>query len=147
MAAEQQTLEKNPNDSLDTLEAIPDAVPVVLTEPPIEDQLGWHTLWPESHKLYGHGNELFALCSDHDGKLVASSCKVYFMSLLYSNGVMEHLLLGDRFEENCFMKLKEVSNHVKVTCSHNNLLYMLRQTCSICSIYEIIISKSKSLLY
>lgn len=73
--AEQQTLEKNPNDSLDTLEAIPDAVPVVLTEPPIEDQLGWHTLWPESHKLYGHGNELFALCSDHDGKLVASSCK------------------------------------------------------------------------
>ncbi|XP_061992695.1 elongator complex protein 2 [Rosa rugosa] len=73
--AEQHTIEKNPNDSLDTLEAIPDAVPVVLTEPPIEDQLGWHTLWPESHKLYGHGNELFALCSDHEGKLVASSCK------------------------------------------------------------------------
>lgn len=131
----QQILEKNPNDSLDTLEAIPDAIPVVLSEPPIEDQLGWHTLWPESHKLYGHGNELFALCCDHDGKLVASSCKV--------NGVMEHLLLGDRFEENYFMKLKEVSNHVKVTCSHNNLLYMLRQTCSSCSIYEIIISKSQ----
>ncbi|KAL6188026.1 hypothetical protein ACLB2K_039420 [Fragaria x ananassa] len=73
--AEQHTIEKNPNDSLDTLESIPDAVPVVLTEPPIEDQLGWHTLWPESHKLYGHGNELFALCSDHEGKLVASSCK------------------------------------------------------------------------
>lgn len=63
------------NDGLDTLESVPDAVPVVLTEPPIEDQLAWHTLWPESHKLYGHGNELFSLCCDHDGKLVASSCK------------------------------------------------------------------------
>lgn len=83
LAAEQQTLEKNPNDSLDTLEAIPDAVPVVLTEPPIEDQLGWHTLWPESHKLYGHGNELFALCSDHAGMLVASSCKVYGVTVIF----------------------------------------------------------------
>ncbi|XP_009356223.2 elongator complex protein 2 [Pyrus x bretschneideri] len=73
--AEQHTPDKNVKDGLDTLETIPDAVPVVLTEPPIEDQLAWHTLWPESHKLYGHGNELFALCSDHDGKLVASSCK------------------------------------------------------------------------
>lgn len=73
--AEQQTPDRNLNDNLDTFEAIPDAVPVVFTEPPIEDQLAWHTLWPESHKLYGHGNELFALCSDHDGTLVASSCK------------------------------------------------------------------------
>nr|KJB72978.1 hypothetical protein B456_011G207200 [Gossypium raimondii] len=63
------------NDGLDTLESVPDAVPVALTEPPIEDQLAWHTLWPESHKLYGHGNELFSLCCDHEGKLVASSCK------------------------------------------------------------------------
>ncbi|XP_043695002.1 elongator complex protein 2 [Telopea speciosissima] len=60
---------------LDTLETIPDAVPIVLTEPPIEDQLSWHTLWPETHKLYGHGNELFSLCCDHGGRLIASSCK------------------------------------------------------------------------
>ncbi|KAK1269256.1 Elongator complex protein 2 [Acorus gramineus] len=59
----------------DSLETIPDAVPTVLTEPPVEEQLAWHTLWPESHKLYGHGNELFSLCCDHEGKLVASSCK------------------------------------------------------------------------
>ncbi|KAJ0987588.1 hypothetical protein J5N97_005944 [Dioscorea zingiberensis] len=62
-------------DETDSLETIPDAVPVVLTEPPLEEQLAWHTLWPESHKLYGHGNELFSLCCDHEGKLVASSCK------------------------------------------------------------------------
>lgn len=73
--ASSETSDKNNNDGLDTLETIPDAVPVVLTEPPIEDQLAWHTLWPESHKLYGHGNELFSLCCDHQGKLVASSCK------------------------------------------------------------------------
>ncbi|KAG6405600.1 hypothetical protein SASPL_133191 [Salvia splendens] len=63
------------NEVVDTLETVPEAVPTVLTEPPIEEQLAWHTLWPESHKLYGHRNELFSLCSDHDGKLVASSCK------------------------------------------------------------------------
>lgn len=54
----------------------------MFTEPPIEDQLAWHTLWPESHKLYGHGNELFSLCCDHQGKLVASSCKVYMVPFL-----------------------------------------------------------------
>lgn len=77
-AAEQDTTQSRiGNESLDTLETIPDAVPVVLTEAPIEDQLAWHTLWPESHKLYGHGNELFSLCCNHEGNLVASSCKVY----------------------------------------------------------------------
>lgn len=68
--------EKTGTDGLDSLETIPDAVPVVLTKPPIEEQLAWHTLWPESHKLYGHGNELYSLCCDHEGKLLASSCKV-----------------------------------------------------------------------
>ncbi|KAF7808839.1 elongator complex protein 2 [Senna tora] len=70
-----ETPERNGIDGLDSLETIPDAVPTVLTEPPIEDQLSWHTLWPESHKLYGHGNEIFSLCCDHRGELVASSCK------------------------------------------------------------------------
>ncbi|CAI0447363.1 unnamed protein product [Linum tenue] len=71
----------NGNDSIDTLESVPDAIPVVFTEPPIEDQLAYHTLWPESHKLYGHGNELFSLCCDHGGKLVASSCKAQSQSV------------------------------------------------------------------
>ncbi|XP_058091414.1 elongator complex protein 2 [Magnolia sinica] len=70
-----ETVDRSGHDVSDSLETIPDAVPIVLTEPPIEEQLAWHTLWPESHKLYGHGNELFSLCCDHEGKLVASSCK------------------------------------------------------------------------
>ncbi|GFS32798.1 elongator protein 2 [Actinidia rufa] len=76
-----ETPDRPGNEGLDTLETIPDAVPVELTEPPIEEQLAWHTLWPESHKLYGHGNELFSLCCDHEGKLVASSCKAQSASV------------------------------------------------------------------
>ncbi|KAG6396598.1 hypothetical protein SASPL_142751 [Salvia splendens] len=76
-----ESKEINNNEGIDTLETIPEAVPTVLTEPPIEEQLAWHTLWPESHKLYGHGNELFSLCCDHEGKLVASSCKAQLASV------------------------------------------------------------------
>jgi hypothetical protein len=67
------------NDGPDSIETIPDAVPTVFTEPPVEDQLAWNTLWPESHKLYGHGNELFSICCDYEGKLIASSCKVIML--------------------------------------------------------------------
>ncbi|KFK36003.1 hypothetical protein AALP_AA4G065100 [Arabis alpina] len=71
-----EPLERNGGgDGMDTLETVPEAAPAELKEPPVEDQLAFHTLWPESHKLYGHGNELFSLCCDHKGNLVASSCK------------------------------------------------------------------------
>ncbi|XP_010479387.1 PREDICTED: elongator complex protein 2 isoform X1 [Camelina sativa] len=77
-----EPLERNGGgDGLDTFETVPEAAPVELKEPPIEDQLAFHTLWPESHKLYGHGNELFSLCGDHKGNLVASSCKAQSASM------------------------------------------------------------------
>ncbi|CAI9296803.1 unnamed protein product [Lactuca saligna] len=80
-ASSERTTDGIGNEGFDTMETIPDAIPSVLTEPPIEEQLAWHTLWPESHKLYGHGNEIFSLCCDHQGKLVASSCKAQSASV------------------------------------------------------------------
>ncbi|KAL8142019.1 hypothetical protein V2J09_015051 [Rumex salicifolius] len=80
-SSRETNLDRNDGEGIDTFETIPDALPVTLTEPPIEEQIAWHTLWPESHKLYGHGNELFTLCSDHEGKLVASSCKAQTSSV------------------------------------------------------------------
>lgn len=89
-AAAHETTERPDSDVVDTLETVPEAVPVTLTEPPIEEQLAWHTLWPETHKLYGHGNELFSLCCDHEGKLVASSCKV--CNFTYQLWLLGHVL-------------------------------------------------------
>lgn len=38
--------------------------PLLLAAPPFEEQLMQRTLWPESQKLYGHGNELVCVrCS------------------------------------------------------------------------------------
>ncbi len=42
--------------------------------PPTEDALTSHTLWSEVEKLYGHGYEISALCSDSKGRLVVSAC-------------------------------------------------------------------------
>ena len=46
-----------------------------LDRPPREDQLARYTLWPESEKLYGHGYEISAVASSHDGTVVATSCR------------------------------------------------------------------------
>ncbi|KAL8579062.1 hypothetical protein ACOMHN_036001 [Nucella lapillus] len=48
--------------------------PLNLKAPPSEENLVQNTLWPEVHKLYGHGYEVFALACNPAGTLLASSC-------------------------------------------------------------------------
>ncbi|KAM3961817.1 elongator complex protein 2 [Aphomia sociella] len=50
-------------------------VPVDLNEPPTEETLMQQTLWPETHKLYGHGYEVYALAASQDAALLASTCR------------------------------------------------------------------------
>nr|POF14014.1 elongator complex protein 2 [Quercus suber] len=46
-----------------------------LSQPPYEDLLARHTLWPEHEKLYGHGYEISCVAASHDGSLIATACK------------------------------------------------------------------------
>lgn len=46
-----------------------------LAHPPLEEHLARYTLWPEHEKLYGHGYEICAVATSHDGSLVATACK------------------------------------------------------------------------
>lgn len=68
---------KSNNKDFDAVDpsSIPTKSSLAITHPPLEDQLSRHTLWPEIEKLYGHGYEISALASSHDGKLVATACK------------------------------------------------------------------------
>ncbi|XP_041977572.1 probable elongator complex protein 2 [Aricia agestis] len=50
-------------------------VPIELTAPPTEETLMQNTLWPETHKLYGHGYEVHCLAAAADGSLLASACR------------------------------------------------------------------------
>ncbi|KAH9865965.1 hypothetical protein J1614_008529 [Plenodomus biglobosus] len=45
------------------------------SQPPLEDHLARHLLWPETEKLYGHGYEISAVAVSRDGKLVATACR------------------------------------------------------------------------
>ena len=64
----------NETDMIDTRSTI--AQPIFsIDHPPFEDVLSRHTLWPEREKLYGHGYEISALATNHDGTLVATACK------------------------------------------------------------------------
>eukprot|EP00794_Sanderia_malayensis_P003668 gene3668-4185_t len=49
--------------------------PLAITHPPPEDVLLQNTLWPEVHKLYGHGFEIFCLACSPQGTVLASACK------------------------------------------------------------------------
>lgn len=54
---------------------VPCASPAVVSGPPLEEHLAQNTLWPEIRKLYGHGNEVFCVCSSPSGRIIASACK------------------------------------------------------------------------
>lgn len=46
-----------------------------LIDPPSEDQLQRHLLWPEIEKLYGHGYEIACVDVSSDSTLIASACR------------------------------------------------------------------------
>ena len=46
-----------------------------ISQPPTEEFLMQSTYWPEMHKLYGHGNEIFAVAVSHGAEFIASGCK------------------------------------------------------------------------
>lgn len=47
----------------------------VMQQPPFEEHLLLHTLWPEVDKLYGHLYEIMCVDATTDGKFIATACK------------------------------------------------------------------------
>ncbi|XP_074658780.1 elongator complex protein 2-like [Tubulanus polymorphus] len=73
--SDQQTQPRPEKTSLSEYDQDAYFLPKQFQEPPVESDLVQNTLWPEVQKLYGHGNEIFALASNADGTLLASACK------------------------------------------------------------------------
>ncbi|KAG0242181.1 WD40-repeat-containing domain protein [Mortierella sp. GBAus27b] len=57
--------------------ATPTSLIETMTQPPFEEHLLQHTLWPEVEKLFGHGYELMCVDASHDGKWIASACRAH----------------------------------------------------------------------
>ena len=66
-----------PEEQRHVKDQFPDSyfTPERLERPPTEETLVQNTLWPELHKMYGHGYELFSVATSADGTLIASACK------------------------------------------------------------------------
>ncbi|KAI9209908.1 WD40-repeat-containing domain protein [Polychytrium aggregatum] len=61
--------------SYTAVSSTPTSLLEVLSQPPLEQHLTQHTLWPEVNKIYGHAFEIIAVAASHDGRLIASACK------------------------------------------------------------------------
>ncbi|KAF9098159.1 Elongator subunit elp2 [Mortierella sp. GBA35] len=57
--------------------ATPTSLIETMSQPPFEEHLLQHTLWPEVEKLFGHGYELMCVDGSHDHRWVASACKAH----------------------------------------------------------------------
>ncbi|KAG0270718.1 Elongator subunit elp2, partial [Linnemannia exigua] len=57
--------------------ATPTSLVETMSQPPFEEHLLQHTLWPEVEKLFGHGYELMCVDGSHDHRWVASACKAH----------------------------------------------------------------------
>jgi elongator complex protein 2 len=53
----------------------PSCAPSSVAGRPLEEHLAQNTLWPEIHKLYGHGNEVHCVAADPRGLVLASACR------------------------------------------------------------------------
>lgn len=58
----------------------PMSAPSVVTCPPLEEHLSQNTLWPETHKLYGHGNDVYCVTASPRGDCVASASRAQSVS-------------------------------------------------------------------
>jgi elongator complex protein 2 len=56
-------------------DVVASVTPTVLAAPPTEETLAQATLWPETCKLYGHGDDLSCVAAHPSGKLIASACE------------------------------------------------------------------------
>ncbi|KAF9278599.1 Elongator subunit elp2 [Mortierella alpina] len=59
--------------------ATPTSLVETMTQPPFEEHLLQHTLWPEVEKLFGHGYELMCVDASHQGerRWIASACRAH----------------------------------------------------------------------
>lgn len=75
--ADDQVIEKSDDRDRDAIDpaSVVHKSTLDLSSPPLEDHLSRHTLWPETEKLYGHGYEISALATSHDGSVIATACK------------------------------------------------------------------------